>query len=235
MGPARGAYPTTTALATPWRPTLDNELIRYYSCRAPEYDEIYAKPERQADLAEIRAHLRDRFRGHDVLEVAAGTGYWTEVIAGVARSVLATDLSREVLELARERCGETVEIALADAYDLAAVEGAFTAAFAGFFVSHVPRRRLPAFLDGLHRRLGPGALVVLLDNRFVEGSSTPIAGVDADGDTFQERRLKDGSVRRVLKNFPDEDELRAAVAGTADDVNVRLWPYYWTLEYRTGT
>jgi hypothetical protein len=54
--------------------------------------------------------------------------------------------------------------------------------------------------------------VVFLDNRFVPGSSTPIAESDAEGNTYQVRTLADGSTHRVLKNFPDRDALMAIVA-----------------------
>ena len=213
----------------------DPKLVSYYSRHAPEYDQIYAKPERQEDLKGIRSHLRRLLSGHRVLEIAAGTGYWTEVLAGVAGSIVATDLSREMLAIARSRSFGScpVELTTADAYDPAAIEGDFTAAFAGFFWSHVPRRSLDAFLDRLHDRLGPGALVVFLDNRLVPGSSTPISHVDTHGDSYQVRRLPDGSRRTVLKNFPDQDELRTTVAGTLD-AQVKLWPHYWCLAYRVG-
>ncbi|HEY6168738.1 MAG TPA: class I SAM-dependent methyltransferase, partial [Verrucomicrobiae bacterium] len=56
------------------------QLAEYYARRAGEYERIYAKPERQADLAALRARLAEAFRGRRVLEIACGTGYWTEVI-----------------------------------------------------------------------------------------------------------------------------------------------------------
>ena len=84
----------------------------------------------------------------------------------------------------------------------------YDAAFAGFWWSHVLKRDLPRFLEGLHRVLAPGAQVVFLDNRYVEGSSTPVSRVDANGDSWQTRKLADGSTHEVLKNFPSGDELR---------------------------
>src|SRR5205085_155578 len=99
-----------------------------------------------------------------------------------------------------------------DAYALPREHAPFGAAFAGFWFSHVPTARRRAFLLGLHALLEPGATVVLLDNRYVEGSSSPIAERDDAGDTWQARTLRDGSSHRVLKNFPTEDELRALLA-----------------------
>ena len=105
------------------------------------------------------------------------------------------------------------------------------ASTAAFWFSHVPRTRTQEFLDGVHRVLAPGAKVVLLDNRFVGGSSTPVAEQDDEGNTYQLRRLGDGSTHRVLKNFPSEPELRAAVAGSAGEVRFHEWPYFWALDY----
>lgn len=189
---------------------MDAELVAYYRRRAHAYEDIYARPERQADLAELRAALPARFAGRRVLEVACGTGYWTERIAPLAREVVAVGLADEAMAIARAKDlpPGRVRFARADAFALPADLGSFDAAFAGFWWSHVPRARIGAFLGALHARLEPDATVALLDNRFVEGSSTPIAGSDEDGNFFQERRLADGSTARVMKNFPSEAELR---------------------------
>jgi demethylmenaquinone methyltransferase/2-methoxy-6-polyprenyl-1,4-benzoquinol methylase len=78
----------------------------------------------------------------------------------------------------------------------------------------------------------PGAQVVFIDNVYVEGSSTPVSRTDAHGDTYQTRRLDDGSKHEVLKNFPTESALRAAVDGLATDMRVEFLQYYWILTYR---
>ena len=123
-----------------------------------------------------------------------------------------------------------VTFARADAYDPGHLPGGFTGGFAGFWWSHVPKARLAAFLDAFHARLAPGARVCFVDNRYVAGSSTPVAFTDAGGDTYQHRRLRDGSTHTVLKNFPSDDELREAVRGRAD-VAVADFEYYWCLTY----
>ena len=71
--------------------TSELSMRSYYAARAPEYDAIYLKPERQADLRAIEHWLPPVFAGANVLEVACGTGYWTQFLAPVAASVLAVD------------------------------------------------------------------------------------------------------------------------------------------------
>ena len=212
-------------------------LRAYYAARAAEYDRVYLKPERQADLRQIEVWLPAHFAGRRVLEVACGTGYWTRFIAPVAAQVLAVDAAPETLDIARQRVSPArVSFSVGDAYalmDCIEPGSRFDAAFAGFWWSHITRARLREFLQGLHACLQPGARVVFLDNRFVPGSSTPVSEEDVRGDTWQQRRLEDGSTHRVLKNFPTEAQLREAVSGLASDVCITTWDHYWALEYAT--
>src|SRR5712692_10327984 len=64
--------------------TANREMREYYARRAVEYERVYAKPERQDDLARLRRLLQADLAGHDVLEIACGTGYWTTAIAETA-------------------------------------------------------------------------------------------------------------------------------------------------------
>jgi len=214
----------------------DRELQSYYAVRADEYDAVYAKPERQADLREIERWLPAELAGESVLEVACGTGYWTRFIAPVASSVVAIDASPETLRIARTRVpAGHVSFRIGDAYALPRSDPKFGAAFAGFWLSHVPLERRREFLLGLHATLESGARVVLLDNLFVEGSSTPISERDAAGNTWQSRTLRDGSVHRVLKNFPTEGELRALVEASGGEAATHhMWKHYWALAYRVA-
>jgi ubiquinone/menaquinone biosynthesis C-methylase UbiE len=207
-------------------------LEAYYAARAPEYDRVYAKPERQADLRAIERWLPGVLAGTSLLEVACGTGYWTRHLAPAAKGIVAFDAAPEVLDIAKSRvAAPNVSFIAGDAYAPPGEPGRFDAAFAGFWLSHVPGERLDGFLRGLHRVLAPGARVVFLDNRFVEGSSTPVSRRDAQGNTYQSRTLEDGSVHEVLKNFPSEHALREAVAGFASHVAYHRWKYFWALEY----
>jgi demethylmenaquinone methyltransferase/2-methoxy-6-polyprenyl-1,4-benzoquinol methylase len=204
----------------------------YYGARAPEYDQVYLKPERQSDLAAIRQWLPPRFSGASIIEVACGTGYWTQFISPVAAHVLAIDTAPETLAIAKSRiANENLTFLVGDAYALPTRRGPFDAAFAGFWFSHVPKARWREFFAGLSACLRPKARVILLDNLYVEGSSSPITDQDHDGNTFQTRRLADGSSHRVLKNFPSEAELQQSVAELGECCSFTRWQYYWAFEY----
>jgi len=213
----------------------DGALRRYYAARAREYERIYDKPERQPDLRRLERELPMRLAGRRVLEIACGTGYWTRFLATSAERIVGVDANETTLAVARSKGlpDDRVEFRAADAYALPEALGLFDGAFAGFWWSHVPRARQRAFLSGLGRRLAPGAVGVLLDNRFVEGSSTPIAECDPAGDTWQRRTLSDGSVHRVLKNFPTEGELREALAPFAASMEYVALDYYWLFCWTT--
>ena len=211
---------------------MSAELQEYYAARAPEYDRVYRKPERQQDLRSIERWLPTSLGGRAILELACGTGYWTQFLAPVATELVAIDASAEVLQIAKARVdGGVVSFALGDAYSPPMTLRRFEAAFAGFWFSHIPLARVREFFQGLHRVLAPGARVVLLDNRFVPGSSTPISERDDQGNLYQARRLEDGSIHKVIKNFPSEHALRQAVAEFATEVSFHEWQYFWALEY----
>ena len=211
----------------------DTALKQYYAARAREYERIYAKPERQADLAHISELLPPLFAGRRVLEIACGTGYWTQVLAPVAQAMVAIDANRETLDVAAEKSWPAgrVEFKIADAYALPGELGVFDAVFAGFWWSHIPVRERARFFASLHQRLAPGAVVVFLDNLYVAGSSTPISHSDPDGNTYQRRQLDNGSEHVVLKNFPTEQALVADVAACAHEASYRALDYYWIFRY----
>lgn len=210
-------------------------LPDYYARRLPEYDAIYAKPERQADLEQLRSAVARAFVGDRVLELACGTAYWTQVIAEVAHSVLATDAAILVANTARGRVfpSSTVSFVVADAFSLPVAAGRFTAVFAGFWWSHVPRQRLPQFLAAISDTVGLGVKVVFIDNRFVPGSSTPISRADSVGNTYQVRTLPDRAEVEILKNFPSAAELGSAAEASGTDLEITELQYYWWLSYRT--
>jgi ubiquinone/menaquinone biosynthesis C-methylase UbiE len=215
--------------------SADTSMREYYQARAPIYDEVYLRPERQSDLEHLRSLMPAGFADRSVLEVACGTGYWTQFIAPVAARMTATDAVAGPLAFARLRPAvQRVAFLQADAFALPALLGAFDAAFAGLWLSHVPIKRRNEFLTGLHARLAPGARVLMIDNTDAQCRDLPIVERDDFGNTYQMRTLPDGSTHRVLKNFPSEFELRSMIDGIG--ANPWYWrgAHFWALGYDTA-
>ncbi len=209
-----------------------DELADYYARRAGEYERIYAKPERQADLGALRTRIAGLCAGRRVLELACGTGYWTDLIAGNAAQVTALDLNDEMLAIARAKPNSgKVEFVQASAYAIPDFGRSHDLLFAGFWWSHVPLRGMDAFLAGAVSAVAPGAMVAFLDNRYVAGSSTPVSRRDGEGNTYQARALEDGSTHEVLKNFPGESELLQRASRHGWGAHVDLIGHYWLLTW----
>jgi demethylmenaquinone methyltransferase/2-methoxy-6-polyprenyl-1,4-benzoquinol methylase len=209
------------------------EMERYYSKRAAEYEQIYQKPERQHELQWLRGRVPELLAGRTVLEVACGTGYWTQFIARKARKVHACDINESVLEIAADKPipKDRVHFFKADAVTLEGVPPGCDAAFAGFWWSHVKKSGIEQFVANVARKLEPGARVVILDNQFAEGSSTPVSRRDAEGNTYQLRHLANGEQYEVLKNFPSAAELAEAVRPVAREAHLETLAYYWLLVF----
>ncbi len=187
---------------------LEPDMGSYYRERAPVYDRVYAYPERQEDLRFLEQYVASAFEAKAVLEIAAGTGYWTQFIAKTAKRVTATDREAEPLSYVSERqLDGKVEVIKADAYTLDFGK-VFDAAFAGLWFSHIPVQRVDEFLRSMHGCLAPGSIVILLDNSSSQCERLPISHQDKDGNTYQARELDSGSKQLVLKNLPTEASLK---------------------------
>lgn len=212
--------------------TNDADLIRYYKDRAPEYDKLYTRADRQEHLREASDILQNIFRGKEVLEIACGTGYWTEQISRTAKSILATDINEAMLTVAKTKHYAPAPVVFEKRDMYASSEKKHESLFGGFIWSHILVQERDGFIDAMNNHVVPGGTVAFIDNLYVEGSNLPITETDAQGNTYQTRTLDNGTQHKVLKNFPTEEELRKLLDGKAGDVRFTPLPYYWILEYR---
>jgi SAM-dependent methyltransferase len=212
---------------------ITEQSAQFYAKSASNHDRVYDKPERQHDLADMRKHVAAALRGHVVLELACGTGYWTNIIAASADSVVATDINPEMIELAKLRAlpADKVRFRIADAYDLPDDIGDFTAVFIGFWWSHVKREEQEKFLAHLRSKVGD-VLLVLLDDVYVEGSSETVARTDLEGNTYQIRVAPDGERYEIPKTYPSDSALRKKLASSVREIRIVRLEYYWMLTCR---
>lgn len=205
-------------------------LSDYYAQRASHYEEVYQKPERQADLGLLKRTLAVALNGRRVLDVACGTGYFTAAYAAHAHCVLGIDSNQAVLDLARSKMLPHTEFHQGDAYALDQVSPQYDGALVSFWWSHIPTARRLAFFERLHQCLVPQARVILIDNCYVSGNSTPIALVDSAGDQWQDRPRQDGTRQLVMKNYPTRQLLLDSMKGVT---STHWWQleYYWWFDY----
>lgn len=213
--------------------TLHTDLESYYTQRADGYDAVYAAAAQQADLAILRERVPAALAGHNVLELACGSAYWTALLAESADFVLATDNNPAMLKAAQQRdlpMGK-VQIAQIDALDLQ-LDGGYSACFAGFFWSHIKREDQARFLAGVRQAVGKDGLLVLVDDTYQEHDAAPVARTDAQGNTYQIETLGNGERYEYVKNFPTDSWLRKHLAPAAKEIRILRLEHYWMLTCR---
>jgi len=213
-------------------------MVRYYEERAPWHDcyMSYSGNEAMEELLRpIVERLGEHVAGRDVLEVACGTGNWTQVLSKRAASVLATDASPEALAIARgKRYGPgRVEFRVADAYRLEGIPAGFTCAFAGDWWSHVPRTMLRRFLDGLHQHLEPGSRVAFVEIMPRDHPDLIPYRYDRDGNGICRRVLPSGAGFDVVRNYHTREEILEAIGKRGRAARYHEWPELgrWLLTY----
>ncbi|MBU2669140.1 class I SAM-dependent methyltransferase [Actinoplanes bogorensis] len=188
------------------------EQREYYRQRAPEYDEWwqsqgrYAKSpddERRwsADIDQVVRALDDFAPTGAVLELAAGTGWWTEHLTRHAGHVTAVDASAETLALNRQRTSGRGEVSyvVADLFEWAPPVAAFDVVFFAYWLSHVPDDRLTQFCGRVAAALRPGGRIFVVDSYHHERLA----------DDRQVRVLNDGRRFEVVKRFWQPAELES--------------------------
>jgi SAM-dependent methyltransferase len=205
-----------------------DEQIAYYRARAAEYDAT-SLPEGDPFTAaadRIRDALRAVAPRGRVLELAAGTGQWTGILAQTADDLLVTDASPEMLELNRSRVGRqpNVRHQVVDAFAPALTER-FDTIFFAFFLSHVPPRRIAAFWEVVARLLVLGGRVIFVDEgRHGEWEED---WIDEEAGIVR-RLLEDGSVHRAVKVLWRPDDLALRLHELGWDASVTSeGPFYW--------
>ena len=213
---------------------ITEQSAQYYAKTAAIHDVIYAMPERLDDLEEMMERVSDVLEGHSVLELACGTGYWTEVLAESAASVLAIDINEDMLALARARDlpADQVSFRQADAFNLPDDLGEFTAVFIGFWWSHVKRDQQPKLLAQLRAKFGKDTLLVLLDDVYVEGISPTVARTDLEGNTFKIETAPDGGRYEIPKTYPSDSSLRKRLVNATREIRIKRLEYFWLLSCR---
>jgi demethylmenaquinone methyltransferase/2-methoxy-6-polyprenyl-1,4-benzoquinol methylase len=203
----------------------DDELLAeqraFYERRAPEYDEWWQRrgrydqgPEAKArwdEQIETVARGLDDFKpSGDILEIAGGTGWWTNQLVRYAGSLTVVDSSADALALNARRNGLDVEYIEADIFGWSAPRR-YDVVFFSFWLSHVPRDRFADFWNLVATVLKRDGRAFLIDNRHDPSAARPDPYVLEHDADVQLRTLSDGSTHRVVKIFYEPAELEDLV------------------------
>jgi ABC-2 type transport system ATP-binding protein len=141
----------------------ENRKERYWSRFASSYDAdgeyVVGKPILQAiEQALLREHALGK-----AIELGCGTGYFTQAIARNAEHVIATDLSDQMLQVARTRLDglERVTIQKADCAQTSFSDNSFDSVFLLNLIHVIDDPS--QCLQETHRILKNGGLVVIVD------------------------------------------------------------------------
>lgn len=208
------------------------EMKDYYRARAAEYDEWFYRQGRFdrgpasntrwfAEADQVFTALDVLPIEGDVLELAPGTGIWTERILSRARSITAVDASPEMVAINRNKlASDRITYVLADLFEWRP-ERTYDAVYFCFWLSHIPDERLDGFLLMIAAALRPGGSVWFVDGRR-EPSSTAVDHQLPEPDSqVMTRRLNDGRAFEIVKNFHDPRLLAARCAAAGLNVEVR--------------
>ncbi|HEY1309207.1 MAG TPA: class I SAM-dependent methyltransferase [Vicinamibacterales bacterium] len=193
------------------------EQLEYYRARAHEYDEWFLRkgrydrgPEQRAawfnEVGEVQAALNRELQSGEVLELACGTGLWTQHLARLHSRVVAVDASPEVIEINRQRVrSDAVEYVVADLFGWQS-DTRFDAVFFGFWLSHVPQNEFVGFWAKVGASLKPKGRVFFVDS-LLDQASTARDHAPLDQSGVVQRRLNDGREYSIVKVFYEPADL----------------------------
>ncbi len=194
----------------------------YYRARAAEYEDWwhrrgrYARGEETdarwfAAVAQAREALERFAPSGRVLELACGTGLWTERLAPRAERLTALDSSAEALAIARAKVdGAHVEWVQADVFAWEPEER-YDVCFFGFWLSHVPGELIGPFWAKAARALAPAGRVFLVDSALNVHASARDHDRPQAGEQRERRRLDDGREFRIVKHWFDAPSLQRTI------------------------
>ncbi|GAB3583865.1 class I SAM-dependent methyltransferase [Calidifontibacter terrae] len=222
-----------------WAEALDEQKV-YYDERAGEYDDFWFRRRAYALEEPLRAHwsqdaadtmrfVADHARG-DVLELACGTGIFTDVLRRTARSVHAVDASSAMLELNRSRTGNAPNIGYEQA-DLFAWRPSRTydVVFFSFWLSHVPDDLFGPFWRMVGDSLAPGGVVAFVDSVPYPAKAVTGEVVADTGARTEHRTLADGRTFQIVKRYWEQAPLTAALATAGWSADVETTAHHLML------
>jgi demethylmenaquinone methyltransferase/2-methoxy-6-polyprenyl-1,4-benzoquinol methylase len=223
--------------------SLLDQQIAYYRGRASEYDQWFLRegrydygPEQRrrwfAEVAEVRRALDLLAPWGEVLELAAGTGWWTEQLLAHAERITAVDASPETITISRAKLGSyRVRYVQADLFTWTP-NRRYDLVFFSFWLSHVPLERFASFWGLVDEALAPGGRIFFIDSLYAPDSSAHDHTDRSPKRIVESRRLNDGRTFEIIKTYYEPQLLTAQLADLGWRIEVAATLTYFL--YGTG-
>jgi demethylmenaquinone methyltransferase/2-methoxy-6-polyprenyl-1,4-benzoquinol methylase len=217
---------------------LIEEQIAYYDARANEYDEWFyriGRYDRGSELnqrwfdeaAVVRRALNQVGKVNHILELACGTGIWTQELLNIGEKITALDASTKVIEINQRKLNSSrVEYHQQDLFSWKP-DAEYDLVFFAFWLSHVPPELLSSFLMKVWQSVRSGGQVFLIDSRFEPTSSAKNHTLSNDTDICHTRKLNDGQEFQVVKIFYQPDRLTQQLSKVGFNADVKLTENYF--------
>lgn len=211
--------------------------IAYYRARAQEYDQWFYrqgyydwgpafKAQWQQEVQIVRAQLHSSADHIHILEMAGGTGIWTQELVQIGSHITALDAAPEMIAINRAKLqSEQVTYQQTDLFQWQP-QRQYDMVFFGFWLSHVPAEKLSPFLQMAHRALKPAGRLFFVDSQQAETTSPHRRAIQLSDDR-QSRALNDGRRFEIVKIYYHPPQLTETLRQHGFDIVVQATPTYF--------
>lgn len=214
------------------------EQIAYYKARAKEYDEWFYRIGRYDRGSEINQRWFDETTTlknvvqqvgtvESVLELACGTGIWTQELVKIGKQITAIDASQEMIEINRQKLNNApnVEYRQLDLFSWQPYKQ-YDLVFFSFWLSHVPPTEVDDFLTKVYNSVLPGGKVMIIDSYFEITSSAKDHLLEKN-EIYQKRKLNDEREFQIFKIYYQPDVLANKLTQAGFQAEARLTDTYF--------
>lgn len=214
------------------------EQINYYRARANEYDEWFYRTgryERGEELKQqwfkevdiVKKSLYQVGLVESVLELACGTGIWTQELLNIGQKILAIDAAKEMISINQAKLNShQIEYRQLDLFTWQP-EAEYDLVFFSFWLSHVPPNLLNQFLQKIYQSVRIGGQVFMVDSRFEPTSTAKDHILENDGNIYKVRKLNNGQEFTIVKVFYQPDELQEYLQEPGFNAQVNVTDNYF--------
>ncbi len=216
---------------------LLQQQAAYYRARAQEYDQWFYrqgyydwgpafKAQWQQEVQIVRAQLHSSADHIHILEMAGGTGIWTQELVQIGSHITTLDAAPEMIAINRAKLqSEQVTYQQVDLFQWQP-QREYDMVFFGFWLSHVPAEKLSPFLQMVHRALKPAGRLFFVDSQQAETTSPHRRTIQLSSDR-ESRALNDGRRFEIVKIYYHPPQLTETLRQHGFDIAVQATPTYF--------